>query len=200
MLAGVLITTGFLLDPARDVDGGTELVAAVAAAPERFYAAMTLGAFGFAMAAAVGLAVLRLVHGRGRVLATVGGLMLTIGGVAAAAGLFMFGAVATTMVQSGQDLAVVASLLDSLEDSFRPGLTFAIGFPGTVLGLVLSAVALLISRAAPRWAPAALLAGVVAVIALGETAVSSIADVLLSVGFIGVGLALWRATSAGRTG
>lgn len=200
MLGGVLITIAFLLDPATDVENGADLVGVVAETPDRFYVSTTLGAFGFAMTAAVGLAVLRLVHGRGRVLATVGGLMLTIAGVAAAAGLFMYGSVVTALVESGQDLTVVAGLQDSLEDSSRVALPFLVGFPGLLLGLVLCGVALLLSRAVPRWVPAVLLAGCLGVVVLGETALSSVADLLLTAGFLGIGLALWRATAAGRSG
>jgi hypothetical protein len=91
-----------------------------------------VGAFGLVLVAAVGLAVLRLVRGRGRVVATIGGLLLVIGGTAATTGQFMYGAVLTAM---------------------------AVGFPGIMLGLLVSAGALLRSRAVPRWVPAAMVFG-----------------------------------------
>lgn len=198
VLAGVLITVGFALDLGNHADTGTELLAVVVDAPDRFYWANTVGALGLVLVAAVGLAVLRLVRGRGRVAATVGGLLLMIGGAAAAAGQFMYGAVVTAMAQSGEDLAVMAALQDSFEDSVRTGMPFFIGFPGIMLGLLVSAGALLRSRAVPRWVPLAMVHGVVAVVALGDSAASSVADLLLTAAFVGIGLALWRSTAARR--
>lgn len=197
-IAGVLITVGFALDNSHDADNGTELIAIVTDAPDRFYWSNTLAAFGLVLVAAVGLAVFRLVRGRGRVVATVGGLLLMIGGAGAAAGTFMYGAVVTTMVESGQPATVSAALQDSFEDSLRTGLTFFIGFPGLMLGLLVTAAALFISRATPRWVPGALVAGVVCVFALGETPASSLADVFLTAAFVGIAMSLWKATAADR--
>jgi hypothetical protein len=199
VLAGVLITVGFLLDPAVDTDTGAETIAAVAESADRFYWANTMSAFGLAMTAAVGLAVLRLVRGRGRVLATIGGVLMMIGGTAAAAGIFMYGAALTGMVESGVDHSVLAELQDHLGDSWRPGLAFLLGFAPLLLGMLLSAIALFLSRAVPRWVPIALGLGAVAIIALGDTDLSTLGDVLLTIGLAGVGLGLWRATVGART-
>ena len=197
VLAGVLITIGFLLDVSgSETDTGRELIDAVSPNPDRFFAANLLTALGLAMVAAVGLAVLRLVRGRGRVLATIGGVMVMIGSVAAAAGILMYGAVVSVLAGPGQDPAVSAAVQDDLGDNLRTGLTFFIGFPGTFLGLVLCALALLVSRATPTWVPAVLIAGIVAVIALGSTDVSTIGDLLLTAGLAGVGLSLWKAVRA----
>lgn len=201
LLAGVLITTGFLLDVAgTDTDSGAELIAAVSENPNRFYAANTLAAFGLAMLPAVGLAVLRLVRGRGRVLATIGGVLVMIGGTAAAAGIFMYGAVVSVLAGPGQDAATSAALQDDLGDSARTGLTFIIGFPGTFLGLLVCAVALLVSRATPRWVPLTLVLGIVAVMALGSTDASTVGDLLLTAGLSGIGLSLWKATRPASQG
>lgn len=195
VLAGVLITTGFLLDKTgTETDTGARLIAEVGKDPDRFYAANTLAAFGLAMVAAVGLAVLRLVRGRGRVLATIGGVMVMIGGTAAAAGIFMYGAVVSVLAGPGQDAATSAALQDDLSDSARTGLTFIVGFPGTFLGLLVCAVALLVSRATPRWVPLTLVLGIVAVMALGSTDASTVGDLLLTAGLSGIGLSLWKAT------
>lgn len=196
-VAGVLFTVGFALDDTPDADTGTELVAAVAGSPDRFYWSNTIGALGLVLVAAVGLAVMRLVQHRGRALATVGGLLLLIGAPAAAAGQFMYGAVVTGMVESGQDRADMAALQDSLGESARTGLTFVIGFPAVMLGMVVCAAALLVSRVVPRFVPALLIAGVLAVLVLGETPASTVADLLLTSAFIGIAWSLWRATTPG---
>ena len=70
-----------------------------------------------------------------------------------------------------------------------------IGFPGFALGLILVVTALPISRATPRWVPAALASAFVGVMALGETSVSWAGDLLLTAGFIRIGLSLWKATA-----
>lgn len=196
VLAGVLVTIGFAVDPASDVgDDGAELLAIVADGPNRFYWANVTAAIGLVLIAAVGLAVLRLVRDRGRAVATVGGVMTMIGATAAASGIFMYGAIVTAMAESDQDQAVMAALSEELNDSVRPGLAFFVGFTVLFLGLVVTVAALLKSRAVARWVPAVLAAGVVAVFALGETSASIIGDLLLTAAFIGIGLSLWRATS-----
>lgn len=195
-LSGVLITVGFALDVGGDTEDGAALVAAVTDAPDRFYWSNTLAALGLALLAAVGLAVLRLVRGRGRVLATVGGLLLMIGGAAAAAGLFMYGAVVTAMVESGEDPAVVAALQDHFQDSVRTGLPFFVGFPGILLALLVTAVALLVSRATPRWVPAALAASVVGIVALDGGSAARVVDVVLTAALAGIAWSLWRQRSA----
>jgi hypothetical protein len=193
VLSGVLVTIGFLLDrDGSEADEADELVAVVADAPERFYAGNLLAAFGLVLVAAAGLAVLRLVRGRGRVLATVGGVLTMIGGTAAAAGIFMYGAVVATLTTE-LDAEQAAAAQEALADSGRTGLTFIVGFPGTFLGLLLCAVALFVSRATPRWVPAALVLGIVAVMALGSTDASTLGDLLLTAGLAGIGLSLWKA-------
>lgn len=198
VLAGVLITTGFALDPHRDTDSDAALIQAVTADPGRFYWANTIAAVGLVLLAAVGLAVLRLVRHRARVLATVAGMLLIIGGAAAAAGIFMYGAVLSGMVESGQSTQVSVALQESLGNSARPGLAFVVGFPGFALGMLLAAVALAMSRATPRWVPATLLAGLVWTLALGEGSISWVGDLLLTAALTGIGLALWKATAPGR--
>lgn len=197
VLSGVLITIGFLLDKTgSETDEAAELVAVVAEAPDRFYAANLLSAVGLSLVAAVGLAVLRLVRGRGRVLATVGGVLTMVGATAAAAGIFMYGAVVSTLT-ADLDAEAATAAQDALSESGRTGIAFVVGFPGTFLGLLLCAAALVVSRATPRWVPAALVAGIVAVMVLGSTDASTVGDVLLTVGLAGIGLSLWRAVRPG---
>lgn len=200
VLAGALVTIGFALDTSVESGDGAALVREIAQAPDRFYWANVIGAFGLVLVAAVGLAVMRLVRARARVLATVGGMMMIIGGAAAAAGIFMYGAVLTGMVESGLELEQMGALQDSLSDSARPGIAFMIGFPGFLLGLLLCVVALAMSHEVARWVPAALTAGLVVVMAFGETDFSFVGDLLLTAGFTGIGLTLWRATAPTRTG
>lgn len=196
LLSGVLITVGFLLDPAADSDTGTETVAAVADATERFYWANTTTAFGLAMVAAVGLAVLRLVRGRGRVLGTIGGMLLILGGISAGAAIFMYGAVLSAMVESDVDVPVLAELQDHLGDSMRPGLAFLLGFAPLLLGLILSAAALFVSKAAHVAVPVLLLLGAIGIVALGDAGnLAHVSDAVLSLGLAGVGLTLWKATT-----
>lgn len=198
VLAGVLVTAGFALDPAIETETGAETIAAVAESPDLFYWSNTMAGFGLAMIAAVGLAVLRLVRGRGRAVATVGGVLTIIGAAASGAAIFMYGAVLTGLVESGEEQEVLASLQDSLSDSSRPGLAFLLGFAGMFLGLLISVVALLMARAVALWVAGALLAGIVVVIAFSDTAFSPVGDVLLTVGLAGIGLTLWRSRTATR--
>ena len=199
LLSGVLVSVGFLLDPAKDSDTGAETIAAVAASTERFYWSNTMTAIGLAMIAAVGLAVLRLVRGRGRVLGTIGGLLLILGGTAAGAGIFMYGAVLSSMVESDVDPAVLAQLQDHIGESMRPGLAFLLGFVPLLLGLVLSGIALLVSRAAHPAVPVLLILGAVSIMVLGDTAASPLSDLVMTLGLAGVGLTLWQRTLGART-
>lgn len=198
VLAGVLVTVGFLLDPASDADGASEIVAAVSDDTGLFYWSNTVAAFGLAMVAAVGLAVMRLVRGRGRVPATIGGLLMMIGGVASGAGIFMYGAVLTGMVESGVETETLVDLQDHLGDSMRPGLAFLLGFAPMLLGMLFSAVALFLSQAVPRWVGPLLGVAVVGIVALGDSTLSTLSDVLLTVALATIGLCLWRSTSGAR--
>lgn len=200
VLAGVLITLGVLLDPASDVDAAADVVAVAADDTSLFYWSNTIAAFGLAMVAAAGLAVMRLVRGRGRVLATVGGVLTTIGGVSAGAGVFMYGAVLAGMAESDVEPAAQVALQEHLEDSLRPGLAFLLGFVPLMLGLVICGVALYLSRAVPVWLGPLLGLGVVLVMALGDTSISTVGDVVLTISLATVGVCLWRATSGARTG
>lgn len=195
VLCGVLVTLGFALNPAADADTGTALRDQVADTPEAFYWGTVLAAFGLVLLAAVGLAVMRLVRGRGRVLATIGGMLLVVGGAGAAAGTFMYGAVVTAMVESGEDPEAVARLLDHLEDSSRTGLAFMAGFPSFALGVVVCIAALVVSRAVARWIPAALGLGLIGVFVLGDGDLHSVADVVLAAGLAGIGVTLLRRTA-----
>ena len=198
VLAGVLVTVGFLLDPASDADSAAEIVAVATEDTGLFYWSNTVSAFGLAMIAAAGLAVMRLVRGRGRVLATIGGLLMAIGGTAAAAGIFMYGAVLAGLAESDVDTATLVQLQDHLEDSMRPGLAFVLGFAPLLLGMLLSAVALFLSRAVPRWLGPLLGLAVVGIMALGDTPISTLSDVVLTVALATIGVCLWRATSGAR--
>lgn len=200
VLAGVLVTLGFLLDPASDSDGAAEVVAAATDDTGLFYWSNTMAAVGLAMVAAAGLAVMRLVRGRGRVLATIGGLLTAIGGVAAGAGIFMYGAVLAGMAESDVDTSAQVALQEHLEDSMRPGLTFLLGFAPLLLGLLLCGIALYLSRAVPVWLGPLLGLGVVLIMVLGDTSISTLGDVVLTMSLAAVGVCLWRATSGARTG
>jgi hypothetical protein len=134
VLSGVLITIGFALDNAKGVSEGAELIALVTEEPGRFYWSNMVGAFGLVLVAAVGLAVMRLVTGRGRVVATVGGLLLIVGGAAAAAGQAMYAAVVTAMTESGQDATVTAALQDHFGESVRTGSRSSSASPGSCSG------------------------------------------------------------------
>lgn len=198
VLAGVLVTVGFVLDPASDADSAAEIVAAATDDPGAFYWSNTIAAFGLAMVAAVGLAVMRLVRGRGRVVATVGGLLTMIGGIGAGAAIFMYGAVLAGMAESDVETSVLVELQDHLEDSMRPGLAFVLGFLPLMLGLLLCGIALLLSRAVPTWVGPVLIAGVVAIMVFGDGTMARVGDVVLAVGLAAVGVYLWLVTSVAR--
>lgn len=196
VLSGVLVTIGFAVSRGIGEGDGPDMIASVAADANRFYAGNLVAAVGLALIAAVGLAVLRLVRGRARVLATVGGVLVMVGAVAAAAGNVMFGAVVSVLAET-LDAPQAAAAEEALADSARTGITFIVGFPGTFLGLLLCAIALLVSRATPRWVPVALIAGIALVLSVGQTDAAVLGDVVLTAGLAGVGLSLWKAVRPG---
>jgi hypothetical protein len=159
----MMIALAFEVDTGDDDAAGTQMLATIAeAGPDRFYASNLLAALGLALLAAGGLTVMRLVRDRGGALATAGGLLALIGGAAAAAGLFMYGAVVAVMTQDGLDREAMGALQDTLQDSPKLIPAFAIGFVGGSIAFLLLAGALLRSRVVPVWVPAAIVVSAVA--------------------------------------
>lgn len=200
VLSATLVAIGFALDPAATHSSARDIVEAVASAPDRFFAAMYLAALGLAMLACVGIAVMRLVPGRGRGLATAGGLLVVLGAASAAAGIFMYGAVLSTLI-ANESVDTVVGLQEGLEDSSRIGIAFMIGFPGFFLGLLLCAAALARSRAVPLAVPVLLAVGMVGTMAAGDLnrVVSVTANAILALGCASIGVLAWqRRPSAAR--
>ena len=194
-LSGVLVTTGFALDPTRSAGTSSEeLIAAVATDPGRFWGSMTLASFGLAMLALAGPAVVRLVPGRGRGLATAGALLTSFGAVSAAAAMYMYGAVVSASVESPIGTEAAVALQDHAEDAVATGLPFMLGFPAFLLGLVLCVAALARAPQVPKAVPAVLLAGLVGIVVLGDARplLATASDVVLACALAVLGVLSWR--------
>ena len=154
VLSPVLLAIGLLVMPGDVPDGPEELVAFVAdGSPDRWYAAHLLVALGFVLLPAVALATALVVRARGAALATWGSLVLIVGGIAFGAAMFMYGA--TTYLAATNERLTGGSGVDfqtAAEDSGVLGAPFPIGFFSILIGSVLCAIALWLSRRVPVWA------------------------------------------------
>lgn len=177
VLGPVLIMVSLLIevDDGADDQSGAQLLATIAeGGTGRFYAGNLIGAVGLALLAATGLTVLRLVRGRGGALATAGGVLTMVAAASAAAGLFMYGAVAAVMAGDGLDRVAMGALQDELNDAPQLAPAYAVGFMGLLVALVLVACALLRSRVVPWWVPAAIVASLAAFAVTGGGVVGAL--------------------------
>jgi Domain of unknown function (DUF4386) len=170
VLGPALVIVGLLLEveDGNDDSTGAETLDAIAPHVDRFYAAELISAIGLVLLAAGALAVMRLVRGRGGVLATVGGLLGMIGGPAAATGIFMYGAVLSLAASDDLDRTAMGAFQDKADEAAQIFPPFAIGFIGSTLGFLFLAAALWRSRRLPIWVPIAMVVSAV-VFFVGES-------------------------------
>jgi hypothetical protein len=132
---------------------------------DAIWTAVFIDAVAFAtISIALALAVAMLTRTRGARLATVGGVMTMLGGVLFAMGMFAFGAFTwhvtdSSVVPVDVGTRALEAVVASPEHLLLPQL---LGFLLVTLGSILLFIALLRSRAVPRWLPIAMLVGVVA--------------------------------------
>jgi hypothetical protein len=134
-----------------DVDSGVESLAITADDRGQFYATGLALSIGLVMLGLSALAVMRVARSRGSVLATVGGCLLLVGGLAASAAIFMYTVVSHAMTDPAMDRAAMGALDATASESVQAGLPFMIGFSGIALGLLLCGLALLRSGAVPLY-------------------------------------------------
>jgi hypothetical protein len=149
VLGGVLGLVGMTLHP----KGGTPDVALmrdIAAHSSQWLASHLLMGFGWALVAAGMMTVLRLAKGRGATLTAVGAVIASMGAGLSAFGDMAHGALAYALVDQVEPAASLA-----IQEAFFTHPAFAvISFGGMLLPLaiLLLGVAMLRSRALPRWA------------------------------------------------
>lgn len=203
VLSPLLLAAAFLVLPQDVPDGSAAVLARVAEEPDRWYAGHLLFAIGLALLSAVAVATAAVVRHRSGTLATVGATVLIIGSSAFSTAMFMVGGV-THLVATDAALTGGAGLAfqDAADDAGRLGLPFPIGFFGIVIGVVLCALALGLSRAVPWWQAAA-----IALVPLaigvgfdGSAVLGAALCVVAAVGVLGVARALLQSDTAAPPG
>lgn len=166
VLGPALFVIAACFEPTGDTDGAKETIATVADSTGRWYAAYALTGVGSALTLALAVLAPRLTPTRGSMVTTIGAALLAIGAVAFFAGIYVYGAVLSTLVEDGsRDVAVQAQ--DTLDDSWRIGVLFVVGFLGQLLGMLLLAIGYWRARTVAIWIPIALVAAAVAAFFLG---------------------------------
>lgn len=140
-------------------DSGLEEITLVAADRGQFFASTTVLAVALAMLAPTALGLMQLARRRGGALATVGGSLLFVGGIAAAAGIYMYGAVVTVASDGDLPREAMGQFSEAASDSVYTAPPFFVGFFSIGIGLVLLGVALMRARTVPVWMPALLVVG-----------------------------------------
>lgn len=158
VLCPVLLLTGTALEVDTG-DSGLEEVTLVAAERGQFYASTLLLALGLVLLTPTALGLMQLARRRGGALATIGGGLLFVAGSAAAAGIFMYGAVLAVASDAGLPREEMGQFARVASESGYTAPPFFLGFFGISIGLVLLGIALLRARTVPRWMPALLVVG-----------------------------------------
>lgn len=162
-LAPVLQLIGFFLHPVIP-DDPAGLLAVAARSPERWFLVHAVAASAAALTLVAAVALAGLVRDRGSRPATVGAVLMVLGGSVLT---FAFGAEAHLLsLASDRSLDTSAMVeLTALESSSLGARALLIGFPLLGLGQVVLMIGLLRSRAVPTWMPWAVLVGLIASLA-----------------------------------
>jgi hypothetical protein len=141
----------------------------------------------------------RLTPFRGSTITSIGAALLAIGAVAFFAGIYVYGAVLSSLVDDGtRDVAVQAQ--DTLDDSWQIGVLFVTGFLGQMLGMVVIAIGFWRARTIAMWIPIALVVSAVAAFFLGGEggALAGLSWVPFVAAAVGIVMALYRHPAALR--
>lgn len=156
LLAGATAAAPFVLlatipfeTDTGDADSGVESLNIIAEDRGQFWATGFALAVGLVMLAVAGLAVMALVRRRGAVLATIGGSLLFVAGISAAAAIYMYTTVNHAMTDPAMDREAMGLLDQTASESAQAGIPFIIGFPGMALALLLCGIALFRSGTVP---------------------------------------------------
>lgn len=203
VLAPLLLAAAFLVLPQDVPDGSAAVLARVAEDPDRWYAGHLVFAIGLALLSAVAVATAAVVRQRSGTLATLGAMVLIVGSSAFSTAMFMVGGV-THLIATDAALTGGAGLAfqDAADDSGRLGLPFPIGFFGIVVGIVLCALALGLSRALPWWQAAAIALLPLAIgVGFDSSALLGAALCLVvAVGVLGIARALLQGVTPAESG
>jgi hypothetical protein len=186
---GVLMLGASIAAPAIK-SGEAAQIAVIAQHPARYYlfTILILASSMLLVPALIGL--MRMSAERSPVLSNLGGA-LSLFGALVAIGDSMSQLVIWQMGARGADRAQMAALLHRFDNVAGASLVFSIGGLAVLLGIVLLAIALVRSHAAPAWASAGLVAGTVLNIAglsSGSVGVLILSSLVLvaTLGWIGV--------------
>lgn len=163
LVAGpIAITVASLIQVDTGDNGGMREIVAVAAHRGRFYASGILFGLGIALVA-VGIGqVYRLVDRRGSVWTTVGGLMMQVGGMLAAAAITIWTLAVTVASYDSLNRTAMAQWDHTVNNSGASGWPW-LGFIAFSAGGLVLGVGLLRARTVPIWQPILVMAGVVIV-------------------------------------
>lgn len=158
LVAGPIAVTVAGLVQVTTGDSGAEELRNVAASPHRFYAGGLLFALGLGLIA-VGIGqVYRLVDRKGSVWATVGGTAIQVGGMLAAAAIFMYTAAVYVAADRSLDRAAMAKWDHLAGNSAATGWPF-MGFIAFSAGLIVLSIGLLRARTVAIWQPILVIVG-----------------------------------------
>jgi hypothetical protein len=190
--APVLQMSNFLTHPEVPATGAG-LLELVARDPGGWFRIHAIAAASAVLSIVSAMALASLVRRRGAVLATVGAALATVGGGMLAIAFGAEAHLASLAADPSLDRAAMSALLDLEPASPATALLMA-GFPVSGIGSLLVAVALLRSRAVPRWLPALVLLGLVA--SIFSAPGSHVGPLLLApavVGYLGLAREVVRA-------
>ncbi len=189
----LLLIAGFV-GPAYIEDDNAWFDAA-AAAGSAIVLSSVIFLFGILFLVAGLVGVIHLTRGRTVTVAQVGASLMIFGAVIGGS-WFLAAVLETTAAQgAGLDREQMISLFDQAEESPWLGLMFVSFLGGIVLGSIVLAVGLLLRRAAPVWAPVAIIAStVLGFLAEDNMLLSHVSFALLVVGFAGVAWRIWQLT------
>lgn len=155
-LTPLLLIASVLLSTQDPDDDGVVHLNAIAPDRDQFYASLLLGALGFAMLGVAAHGLVLLARRRGGALATIGWILLLIGGTSAAAALFLYGTVIHLATDPSLDREAMGALDTLGSDSWTTGLAFVLGFIPLTVGLLVMAAGLYRARTVPVWMSALL--------------------------------------------
>jgi hypothetical protein len=174
-------------------DDTAEYVAEVATRRGSEEASAVLGIFGFAFLIPGIIGALNLLRGRGVVLGHIGGV-LTVLGLACFSALIASSFYDVAATEPGADTEAYVDISERVEDVTGAIVVVATALIGTLLGLILLAVAFIRARTVPLFAPILMIVGILVVgPASGDSrAVGIIGNLLLLGGLGTVALTLLR--------
>ena len=190
--APVLQLSNFLTHPEVPATGAG-LLELVARDPAGWFRIHAIAGASAVLSIVASVALASLVRQRGAALATLGAALATVGGGMLAIAFGAEAHLASLAADPSLDRTAMSALLDLEPASPATALLMA-GFPVAGIGSLLVAVALLRSRAVPRWLPALVILGLVA--SIFSAPGSHVGPLLLApavVGYLGLALEVVRA-------